>query len=176
MDEDDGYSGEPYDPYASSRSSQESKVSRQPTRRRQPQEYIEEEDEDDFSDYDDDNSLDDAEFEMIPTKRGPPARSRTTSRRPPEVRKFRVKVHAEDVRYIMVGGAVEFPDFVDRIRDKFGLRRRFKVTIRDDDSPDGDMITMGDQDDLDIAISTAKDAARKQRQDVGKMEVWIKEV
>ncbi|KAJ2902618.1 hypothetical protein MKZ38_000285 [Zalerion maritima] len=78
---------------------------------------------------------------------------------------LKIKVHAEDVRYILVPQDIEFPDLVDRIRDKFGLRRRFKIKVRDDDS-DGDMITMGDQDDLDIAIDSSN----------GKMEIWIQEV
>ncbi len=106
-------------------------------------------------------------------RRGPGSMSngsRNTSRRP-DVRKFRVKVHAEDVRYIMIGGAVEFPDFVDRIRDKFGMRRPFKIKIKDEDMPDGDMITMGDQDDLEMAMMSAKEAAKRQRQDIGKIEV-----
>lgn len=111
---------------------------------------------------------------MIPTnRRGPGSVSsggRNASRRP-EIRKFRVKVHAaDDVRYIMIGGACEYPDLVDRIREKFELRRKFKVKVKDDD---GDMITVGDQDDLDMAVSSAKAQARKQRLDVGKMELWV---
>lgn len=169
--DDDEYNNDEYNPYASSRSSQSSKVSRQPTRRqREPEPYIEEE-EDDASDYDN-NSVDDDDFDMVVPRKAAPKVSRSASRRPPEVRKFRVKVHADDVRYIMIGGAVEFPDFVDRIRDKFGIRRRFKIQVRDDDAPE-DLITMADQDDLDMAIESAKDAARRQRQDVGKMEVFI---
>lgn len=95
---------------------------------------------------------------------------RTTSRRP-ELRKVRVKVHAEDVRYIMVGVAIEFTDLVELVREKFGLRRRFKVKVKDEDMPDGDMITMGDQDDLDMVMMSTKAMARKNRQDIGKMEV-----
>src|SRR4051794_39926353 len=95
---------------------------------------------------------------------------RGSSRRP-DIRKIRVKVHAGDVRYIMIGAAIEFPDLVDRVRDKFGIRRRFKIKVRDDDSPDGDMITMGDQDDLEMVMMTVKSQARKQRLDTGKMEV-----
>lgn len=72
----------------------------------------------------------------------------------------------------MIGTSIEFSDFVDRIRDKFGLRRRFKIKMKDEDVPD-DMITMGDQDDLDVAIQSAKSAAKRQRQDVGKMEVSL---
>jgi hypothetical protein len=72
----------------------------------------------------------------------------------------------------MIGTSIEFSDFVDRIRDKFGLRRRFKIKMKDEDVPD-DMITMGDQDDLDVAIQSAKSQAKRQRLDVGKMEVSL---
>lgn len=140
--------------------------------RRPPPRYIEEEDEG-GSDYDD-GSFDEGDFEMLSTRRpgtnSMSGGSRGQSRRP-EIRKIRVKVHADDVRYIMIGAAIEFPDFVDRIREKFGIRRRFKIKVRDDDGPDGDMVTMGDQDDLEMIVMTAKSQARKQRLDIGKMEV-----
>ncbi len=114
-------------------------------RRGQPQRYIEEEDEG-GSDYED-GSFDEGDFEIVGGRRpGTNSMSRGQSRRP-EIRKIRVKVHAEDVRYIMVGTAVEFPDLYDRIRDKFGIRRRFKLKVRDDDAPNSEMITVGDQDD-----------------------------
>jgi hypothetical protein len=140
--------------------------------KRNPPRYIEEEAE--GSDYDD-GSFDENEFEMIPSRAT--TRSRATSRsrggsRRPELRKIRVKVHAaDDVRYLMVGPAIEFPDFADRVRDKFGIRKRFKITVRDDDLPDGDMVTVGDQDDLEMAIMTVKATARRERLDMGKMEV-----
>ena len=141
--------------------------SRDGRRPRPQQRYM---DEDDLSDYD--GSLNGAEFEMIPSRRGPSSRSgsRPPSRRP-DIRKVRVKVHAEDVRYIMVGTAIEYQDFIDRIKDKFGLRRRFKLKVKDDDAPDGDMITMGDQDDLDMALQSAISLAKRQRQEAAKMEV-----
>jgi hypothetical protein len=169
-EDEDGYPEELYDMYSSSRNS------RNPPRK-QPK-YIEEEEED-ASDYDD-GSFDENDFEMV-SSRPPPRRApssvgggsgRGASRRP-DIRKIRVKVHSEDVRYIMIGAAVEFPDLVDRIRDKFGLRKRFKIKVRDDDLPDGDMITLGDQDDLDMIIMSVKNNAKKERQDMGKMEVKI---
>ncbi|TDZ18778.1 Neutrophil cytosol factor 2 [Colletotrichum orbiculare MAFF 240422] len=166
---EDAYPDELYDMYQTGGGS--SRTSRQ-TSRRVPQRYME--DEEDGSDY---GSFDEGDFEMVSNRRpGTNSMSSRGGSRRPEIRKIRVKVHAEDVRYIMVGAAVEFPDFVDRIREKFGLRRRFKVKIRDEDMPNGDMITMGDQDDLDMAITTAKSQARKARQDIGKMEIWVQEI
>jgi hypothetical protein len=122
------------------------------------------------------NSYDEADFEMLPRDGNGPPTSRSSRqqqqqqqqrRSVPEARKVRVKVHAEDTRYVLVGTAVEFRDFIDQIRLKFGMRQSFKVKIKDD----GDMITMADQDDLDMAIQQAKAEARKEKSDMGKMEV-----
>jgi hypothetical protein len=101
----------------------------------------------------------------------PPQRESNPRRRSngPSMKKIRVKVHADDTRYVMVGTAVEFRDFIDQIRAKFGIRQSFKVKIRDEQ----DMITMADQDDLDMAIETARASARREKSDMGKMEVWI---
>ncbi|KAM0480371.1 hypothetical protein ACHAPX_004202 [Trichoderma viride] len=166
IEEESPYGDEAYDTYDGGRGSKQS-------RSRQPR-Y---DDEDDGSDYDY-GSFDEGEFEMVSSvRRGPGSvsrPSRAASRRP-DVRKIRVKVHSDDVRYIMIGTSIEFSDFVDRIRDKFGLRRRFKIKMKDEDVPD-DMITMGDQDDLDVAIQSAKSQAKRQRLDVGKMEIWVIEV
>jgi len=167
---EDEYPSELYDMYRNSRGAR----SNGGRLKNQPQ-YIEEEEED-ASEYDD-GSFDEQDFEMVSNR--PPApratrslsQSRASSRRP-DIRKVRVKVHAEeDTRYIMIGIAIEFPDLVDRIRDKFAIRKRFKIKVRDDDMPDGDMITMGDQDDLEMAMMSVKANARKERLDMGKMEV-----
>ncbi|KHO01161.1 NADPH oxidase regulator NoxR [Metarhizium album ARSEF 1941] len=144
------------------------------TRSRQLPRYM---DEDDGSDYDD-GSFDGPEFEIVTKngrRQGSRSDSRTSSRRP-GIRKIRVKVHAGDIRYIMIGTAIEFPDFVDRIKDKFGLRRRFKIKTQDEDTSDGEMITIGDQDDLEMAVQSATNLAKRQRQDVPKLEIWISDV
>jgi hypothetical protein len=168
-EEEDAYPDELYDMYQGGGGGRGSR-SQQGGRRGQ-QRYIEEEEE--GSDYDD-GSFDEGDFEIVGGRR-PGSNSVSGSSRGPsrraEVRKIRVKVHADDVRYIMIGSAVEFPDLVDRIRDKFGIRRRFKIKVKDDDSPTSEMITMGDQDDLDMVIMSVKSQARRQRLDIGKMEV-----
>ncbi|KAL9474053.1 hypothetical protein ACSS6W_008433 [Trichoderma asperelloides] len=167
IEEESPYGDEVYDMYGDGGRGSKQSRSRQ-------QRY---DDDDDGSDYDY-GSFDEGEFEMVSSvRRGPGSvsrPSRAASRRP-DIRKIRVKVHSDDVRYIMIGTSIEFSDFVDRIRDKFGLRRRFKIKMKDEDVPD-DMITMGDQDDLDVAIQSAKSLAKRQRLDVGKMEIWVIEV
>ncbi|RDW89363.1 tetratricopeptide-2 [Coleophoma cylindrospora] len=172
-DEDDAYPDELYDMYSTpNRNSRRSNGNRRTQSR-----Y---EDEDEYASEYDDGSFDEGDFEMV-SKANPPPRSRAASStrgqsRKPDIRKIRVKVHSEDVRYIMIGAAVEFPDLVDRIRDKFGLRKRFKIKVRDEDTPNGDMITMGDQDDLDMVLMSVKANARREKADMGKMEIWIVEV
>ncbi|KAL2160488.1 hypothetical protein VTH06DRAFT_1176 [Thermothelomyces fergusii] len=176
-DDEDGYPDDVYDMYsgAGSRSSRSQRSAGGRTRDR----YIEEEDED-GSDYDD-NSFDEDEFEMVSNNRraGPGSvmsgGSRRGSSRRDVLRTVRVKVHADDVRYIAVGPEIEFPDLVNRIQEKFGLRQKFKIKVRDDDSPE-DMITIGDQDDLDMVMQTVRQNARKQRTETGKMEVWVYEI
>lgn len=168
--DEDAYPDDVYDMYSNAGSrngDNRSQRSRRPTQR-----YDEDYDED-GSDYDG-NSIDEGDFEMMNPRRrtnSMSGSSRAQSRRP-EARKVRIKVHAEDVRYIMVGTAVEFPDLVDRIRDKFGIRRRFKIKVRDEDNP-SDMITMGDQDDLEMVMINVISVARKQKLEVGKLEVSL---
>ena len=130
--------------------------------------YINEEDEY-VSDTYDRSSLDEPDFEIVGGVAAPPRQrrpSRGASKRP-EIRKIRVKVHADDTRYIMIGATLYFGDFVERIREKFAIRGRFKCKVRDD----GDMITMGDQDDLEMALATCKQDAKREGAEMGKMEV-----
>ncbi|KAI4118378.1 MAG: hypothetical protein LQ345_001547 [Seirophora villosa] len=153
-----------------------------------------------FSDHDSDpatpstSSLSD--FEILNNAGGalsrPPARARTHTRersgsRPrhtnssrthrtklPELRTIRVKVHAssnDDTRYIMMNADSAFESFVNRVRDKFGIRTRFKLKVRDE----GDLITMGDIDDWAMAV----EGVRRELEgsggggEMGKMEVCI---
>ncbi|KAL8742457.1 MAG: hypothetical protein Q9190_005066, partial [Brigantiaea leucoxantha] len=99
-------------------------------------------------------------------------RNRSHSRhayKPPELRTIRVKVHAssnDDTRYIMVSADSSFENFVDRVREKFGLRTRFKLKVRDE----GDLITMGDVDDWAMAVEGVRKEAEAQDGELGKME------
>jgi hypothetical protein len=161
-----GSQGEDYEDVYDMYGRQPAPLSRRATTR--TQEYISEGEEEDEEYV---NSYDEGDFEMI-SRNGPPAarssRQGPSQRRSvPEVKKIRVKVHADDTRYVLVGTAVEFKDFIDQIRIKFGLRQSFKIKIKDE----GDMITMADQDDLDMALQQAKTEARKEKSEMGKLEV-----
>lgn len=161
--EEDGYGDDLFDAYGNNRSIGSGReMSARKMRHAQP--YV---DEVETSDpYDD--LVEDGEFEMMAASRSR-ARGVSQSR---SIRKFRIKVHAQDdTRYIMIGPKVGFGEFEGKIRDKFGFKSQLKIRMQDD----GDMITMGDQDDLELLFSTAKEAARRERLEMGKMEIWVEE-
>lgn len=179
------YNDEVFDMYISPRSNQNGFAPKTRQRQQSRPRYIEEEPE--YSSEYEDEMLDDAEFEMMNEQRPPPKQRsrysnpqsqgsgqgrRAPSRRRtmPEIRKFRVKVHAlEDTRYIMIEANIGYGEFEGRIREKFGFKGFLRIRMRDDN----DMITMGDQEDLDMLLNAAKDEARRENQDMGKLEVTI---
>ncbi|KAF9886697.1 hypothetical protein FE257_011211 [Aspergillus nanangensis] len=136
---------------------------------RQQERCIQEEDEFGSEECDDSPGAG-GDFEMMGARRrtrSPHRTSRRGNSRRPEVRKFRVKVHAfEDTRYIMIGPTIDYGEFEARIRDKFGFRCMLKIRMQDE----GDMITMVDQEDLDLLFSSARDTARREGSEMGKME------
>lgn len=172
---EEGYAGEVFDMYTTSRLSGLGLKTRQQQQQQQQQQYIEEETEY-ASEY---TEVPVEEFDMMAetgttnSARASGLRPRTgstvrTQSRRPEVRRFRVKVHAlEDTRYIMVEASIAFGEFEGRIREKFGFRGLLRIRMRDDN----DMITMGDQEDLDLLMMAARDEARRENQDMGKIEV-----
>lgn len=147
--------------------------------RQQPQQYIDEQDEyasDGCDDADTTNegpgTIDDGEFEMVGASSSGRGAARGNPRRRVEITKFRIKVHAaHDTRYIIVGPSVQLGEFEGRIRDKFGFSSALKIKMRDD----GDMVTMVDQEDLDLLLMSAKEFARREGSELGKMEVWVEE-
>lgn len=107
-----------------------------------------------------------------PTNTRHRSRSRGTSRsrrqKHLELKNIRVKVHSgDDTRYIMVAPALSFEEFVDRVREKFGIRTRFKLKVRDE----GDLITMADRDDWDMAVQCVRKEAGNENSEMGKMAV-----
>lgn len=167
----DAYPDDVYDMYGGGGNSNSSSNNgrRSQGSRRTQQRYITEEDEE-GSDYD---SFNEGDFEMVSNRRPAPSTIgsvRSGSRRP-DLRTIKIKVHHEDVRLIQVGVAIEFGDLVEKIRDKLELRGRFKIKVRDDDAPQSEMITMSDQDDWDVIMSSVKAVARKNRETMAKMDV-----
>ncbi|KAF2089871.1 hypothetical protein K490DRAFT_36592, partial [Saccharata proteae CBS 121410] len=143
--------------------------------------YIAEEEDEATSSPNGLSSLDEADFE-IPTAH-PNSRMRTSNPKAaptpttpfpghnpstPVVRTIRVKVHAEDTRYVFIEPTKRFEAFADQVRNKFGLKGAFRVKIRDEE---GDLITMSDQEDLDMAVGLAKEGAGREGVEMGKMEV-----
>lgn len=125
--------------------------------------------------YEDDpgDQVDGVVFDMVNTMHGKRANvhlpKRTSSMRT-DVRSIRVKVHAqEDTRYIMIGPVIEYDEFENKIREKFSIKSKLKIKMQDE----GDMITLGDQDDLDMVLTTVKNAARKENNEMAKMEVSL---
>lgn len=117
------------------------------------------------------SSLDEDEFEMLDAR----SMRSGTSRRVPEPKKIKVKCHGgDDTRMIMIDTSVDFDEFVKRLQDKFGYKKRVRCKVKDEDG-DG-MIGLADQEDLDMVISTAKTNAKRERSEAGKMEVWVYEI
>lgn len=173
---EDGYAEEPYGNYAPARRSLVMSTggqSRKMMPRQQIQQYIDEEEEYASDACDEDATFDNEEFEIVGASRqrghAPNARvSRRSYTRRPEINKFRIKVHAlEDKRYIMVGPTIQIAEFEKRIRDKFGFQSPLKLKMRDD----GDMVSMVDQEDLDLLLMSAKEFARREGSEIGKTEV-----
>jgi len=166
------YSGDLLDMYAPERrgtpSRQGGSVRRGPGRR--PGRY---DDDDEYaSDAYEGSDFDDGEFEMMDSKNA----RRSGSRRPtaPDVKKIKVKAHhGPDTRMILISAAIEYKEFVARLKEKFGLSKGVRCKIKDEDG-DG-MISLSDQEDLDLAISSSKDAARQEGAEFGKLEIWVYE-
>lgn len=120
-------------------------------------------------------SQDDSVFQPVHSRSH--SRSQSTTRRSSkpkvDMRKIRVKVHfIDDIRYILIPTpTLDFDDFESRVREKFGIKGRMKIRIKD--MEDEDMVTMGDQDDLDMLVTAVKSTARKERSEMGKLEVSL---
>ncbi|KAL4913270.1 hypothetical protein BDW62DRAFT_214364 [Aspergillus aurantiobrunneus] len=162
----DGYPEDPYGPHGEARVMALANGGRP----FQQQGYIDEEEEYGSSPCDEELSPD-VGFEIV----GARQRARSCSRGPargysrrPEVRRFRVKVHSpEDTRYIIITPAIEFAEFEARIREKFGFQMALKIKMQDE----GDMVTMVDQEDLDLLLMASRELARREGSEMGKMEM-----
>jgi hypothetical protein len=91
---------------------------------------------------------------------------------PFELIKIRVKLHfRDDVRGMAIVPDMPWEEFLDRVCAKFdkaygSLEMKFK-------DEDGVMVTMKDDSDYELAIETAREAAKGKPE--GKLEVWCQE-
>jgi len=94
------------------------------------------------------------------------------SERKDDIRTLRIKLyHHDDTRYLMIPSTISFPEFLVKVAEKLSLRGAFKVKIRDE----GDLITMGDRDDWEMAVGGARKAAREGGGEMGRLDVWVVE-
>ena len=77
------------------------------------------------------------------------------------------------MRYVMTTPSVTYDELSEQIKLKCQIKGGFKLKIKDEE---GDMVTMADQDDLDMAMQMCKAAAAKEKLDMGKMEMWVQEI
>jgi hypothetical protein len=93
----------------------------------------------------------------------------------PALHKIRVKVFANDTRYVLIHPNISWDTFVENIRKKFGYtaKESFKLKMKDEE---GDMVTMGDEDDLEMLVGGVRELAGRDGVEMGKMEVWVQEL
>nr|OQO30657.1 hypothetical protein B0A51_01543 [Rachicladosporium sp. CCFEE 5018] len=115
-------------------------------------------------------------FEIVSPQHRSHSRRPSHTRRPsaPELRKLRLKVHGvDDTRYVMTSASPVFVDLLEQIRVKFGFGPAgVKLKIRDEE---GDYVTLGDQDDLDLAVLGVKEGLKglEDQGGMGKLDVWV---
>lgn len=73
----------------------------------------------------------------------------------------------------MASATPNYPELLEKVKAKFSIKCDIRLRIKDED---GDMVTVGDQDDLDLAVMACKDSAEIERVEMGKMEIWVKEM
>ncbi|KAF3907356.1 hypothetical protein AA313_de0205429 [Arthrobotrys entomopaga] len=176
--EEEEYYDDVYDYYGSeysgkgvnSRRPSESSSRRDQGSRRQPPPQPQYDD--DYQSEGDEDFDDDEQFDLVSargSKRGGGG-SVSSSRRGPDVKKIKVKVHhGEETRLTVITPDIGFNEFSNKLKEKLGMRRACKFKVLDED---GEQILVADQEDLDLQLSMCKKAARRAKSEMGKMEIW----
>ena len=109
----------------------------------------------------------------------------TTTMATPELKNIRIKLHyQDDARFILLPPSASFEELVRKVGEKLHIPKEqsFKVKVRDEE---GDLITMGDQDDWDMALSgtrkefesenlrSGEESRGGEGGGRGKMEIWV---
>lgn len=85
------------------------------------------------------------------------------------MKSIRLKIHfGDDTRFLIIPAKYNFEDLAETLARKLATDGLLKVKTRDDE---GDMITIADQEDLDVSVSTCRELAHKEGRDMGKLEV-----
>jgi len=93
------------------------------------------------------------------------------SKPPVSMKSVRLKIHfGNDTRFLMVPVKQAFIEFAEGIARKLGTKETLRFKTRDEE---GDMITVADQEDLEVAISTCRESAFKEGRELGKLEVSL---
>lgn len=101
-----------------------------------------------------------------------------------EMKNIRIKLHhADDTRFVMVAPTTSYTNFVAKVVEKLKLGARgegkgqVKVKVRDEE---GDLITVGDEDDWELAVQGVRREFEMGvagggggEAGMGKMECWV---
>ena len=98
-----------------------------------------------------------------------------------EILKLKVKAYLNDgkePRLLLIQPTIQLPELIQRMTDKFSLSpgnlddvNHLQLKIKDES--DGDLITILDQEELDVAVASSVAAARQKQSEIGSMELWV---
>jgi len=89
------------------------------------------------------------------------------------MKSIRLKIHfKEDTRFLVIPAEYSFVDLSETIVRKLATKGTLKLKTRDEE---GDMITIADQEDLEVAALGCRESALKGGREMGKLEVSLRE-
>lgn len=92
---------------------------------------------------------------------------------PTTVKKIKCKIYGlQDARIITIEPFMAIDEFRLRLCKKFGWMTLPKLRIKDDDD---EMILLADQEDFDHVCEVSVSRARKEHQEIGRMEIFVKD-
>ena len=102
---------------------------------------------------------------------------------PLEILKLKVKAYLNDgkePRLLLIQPTIQLPDLIQRMTDKFSLSHGNNddaddnhIQLKIKDETDGDLISILDQEELDVAVASSVAAARQKQSEIGSMELWV---
>ncbi|KAK6349936.1 hypothetical protein TWF696_006194 [Orbilia brochopaga] len=108
------------------------------------------------------SSFDSAMKPQIPPENLPPV----------EVTQLKIKIHHnqnEKLRLMLLSPDIDLDEFKARVGEKLNISGEYDVEVMDHE----DKVSLLDKEDLDAAIVTSKDSARRLGSAVGTIEIWV---